>query len=358
MRIAYVAEINVVEHKGVMKKIMNQVNQWNKLEQEAKIFIISPTELHSEDKSPSLNVFSSFIIKRMNNRYSSYLNRISQACKLAKAVKKYDPQLIYYRQNIWYPGLINILKQVPSVMELNTVDVLEMNLMSKFYQLLYFYGRKKINRIVAGFVAVTEEIAKYYKKYDKPIITISNGYEFESLPKKNNYHKNTRPQLIFVGSPGMVWHGVDKVVQMAKNITEYDFHLVGVSFENGPSNIINHGTLNKENLIELYKKMDVGIGTMALYRKGLNEASPLKVREYLAFGIPVIVGYKDTDLYEMSYVLNIGNYENNVLDHIDEIREFVLKSKQCMIDRTRIEKHIGLQLKEQKRLEYLKYFIR
>lgn len=51
------------------------------------------------------------------------------------------------------------------------------------------------------------------------------------------------------------------------------------------------------------RNCQVCIGTLALHRKNMTEASPLKTREYLAHGFPVIIGYKDTAFYNQNQIM-------------------------------------------------------
>ena len=66
---------------------------------------------------------------------------------------------------------------------------------------------------------------------------------------------------------------------------------------------------------------DVAIGTLSLHTKQMEEACPLKVREYLAWGLPVIIGYKDTEFPapDTAFLLQLPNNPTNVHDHLDQI---------------------------------------
>ncbi|GAA4479434.1 hypothetical protein GCM10023190_22480 [Enteractinococcus fodinae] len=57
-----------------------------------------------------------------------------------------------------------------------------------------------------------------------------------------------------------------------------------------------HGVLDSDGIISLLDTTDVAIGSLALDRKNLFGASTLKVREYLASGIPVYATHHDTAL--------------------------------------------------------------
>ena len=72
---------------------------------------------------------------------------------------------------------------------------------------------------------------------------------------------------------------------------------------------------------------NVGIGSLSLFKVNLKEASPLKTRDYLARGLPVVVGYHDTDLENHSefnpYFLRVPSDDSPI--DINEIIKFYKK---------------------------------
>jgi hypothetical protein len=101
-----------------------------------------------------------------------------------------------------------------------------------------------------------------------------------------------------------------------------------------------------------------GIGTLALHRKGMDEACPLKVREYLAYGLPVILGCADADIpKDADYALHIPNTENNVAEHLPEIQSFVESWRGRRVPRTQVA-HMDWAAKETSRLRLLARFAR
>jgi hypothetical protein len=89
----------------------------------------------------------------------------------------------------------------------------------------------------------------------------------------------------------------------------------------------------------------------------MNEACPLKVREYLAYGLPIIIGYSDTDFLERpDFILTLPNHENNVNESLSEIEKFVLKWKGKRVPRDMIT-HIDICEKEKQRLSFFQSVI-
>ncbi|MNZ78728.1 hypothetical protein D3C78_973150 [compost metagenome] len=98
----------------------------------------------------------------------------------------------------------------------------------------------------------------------------------------------------------------------------------------------------------------MAIGPLALYRRGMKEASPLKVREYLAYGLPVINGYVDTDFKEeVPFILRIPNEPRNTANASAAIEEFVHSWQGRRVDRSEVG-HLDVTVKETARLAYMK----
>ncbi len=57
-------------------------------------------------------------------------------------------------------------------------------------------------------------------------------------------------------------------------------------------NVIFYGQKTGKDLEDIIRKSDIGLCSLGLYKLGIFEASPLKSREYLAYGLPMITGCK------------------------------------------------------------------
>jgi len=124
-----------------------------------------------------------------------------------------------------------------------------------------------------------------------------------------------------------------------------------------PQNIRAPGKLSRKEYEPLVAACTAGIGTLALHRKAMNEACALKVREYLAFGLPVILGYNDVDIPNGApYALQLPNSEDNVSGNIEKISAFVERWRGRRVPRNEIV-HIDSAAKEQKRLAVLQRVI-
>jgi glycosyltransferase involved in cell wall biosynthesis len=198
--------------------------------------------------------------------------------------------------------------------------------------------------------------------YRKPIIVVTNGIDlsdFTSLPPT----KNEIPVLAFVATPGYPWHGVDKLYKLAVLCQDITFIVIGYGPDDcpkrPPANMELLGFMNQVEIQKALLRADAAFGTLALHRKNMEEACPLKVREALAYGLPIIYAYKDTDLegIESEFLLRLPNTENNVIDNIDAIREFAYQMRGRRVDRQLISKRIDQRTKEMQRLDFFEEII-
>ena len=187
-----------------------------------------------------------------------------------------------------------------------------------------------------------------------------NTRKIDSIKKVNN---SSIPSLFLIGSANQNWHGIDKIEKLAK-LTQGKlmFHIIGMDKDTKnttlPDNIIFHGYMNEEMYNKLISEFDIGIGTLALHRNNMTEACPLKVREYLCKGFPVLIGYKEVFPTNNQYILQISNNENNIETHINEIIEFCYKNKNTVVDREVFLQHIDSNVLETKRLQFFNEVIK
>ena len=203
---------------------------------------------------------------------------------------------------------------------------------------------------------ISNELEKNNSDIDVPkAIVIGNGCDID---QNDNFEIKTKPhdciRAIFVGSPNQPWHGLNDIEALAKKLTEVEFHIVVKGFVSNLSNVKNYNGLYGQDLIDLYKTMHIGIGSMGLYKNGMSEASPLKTREYLRYGLPTIISYSDTDLGGLNQedgILQIGNCEGSLYKSSEIVLDFMKKMKNKRVNKKTIYPLISNKIKEQKRLK-------
>ncbi len=160
----------------------------------------------------------------------------------------------------------------------------------------------------AAIVTVTEEIYDYEIKRCgfKPKYIFPNGIDSKLIGLAGD-NRDGAPEFIFISSYFANWHGLDLFL----DILEADdspclLHLVGqissadmnrIKTTNSLSQRITiHGKLAAGEINKLMASCDLGLSSFALFRNDMQEACTLKVREYLAAGLAVFAGHKDSGL--------------------------------------------------------------
>ncbi len=183
------------------------------------------------------------------------------------------------------------------------------------------FGSEILKSVIGG-ISVTHEIASYERSRAKGYntICIANG-----APKLNDaiypapeFHN--RLKVVMVLGNKHVWHGIDRLIEGLKRyrnaevFIELDF--IGFTGEEVPVvsstdyyKISALGRYNPAQLEAAMQQYHLAVGSLALHKINLSEASPLKVRQCLMAGVPMVLGYTDTDVSNSKtlsrYALNV-----------------------------------------------------
>lgn len=356
MKIAYL----LINHSsktlsgGVGKKVRTQVKRWGIAGNNVQVFILATDEFKAEDEYIITIKNSLPIIKE--------IYRIKSLITLLQAIVEFAPDVIYLRYGLYVFPLHRVFNFAPVIIELNTLDIFEYKYRGVFY---YWYNRLLRNILLkrsSGFVTVTDEIATHISitKFNKSTIVIPNCVDlndFSIVPKTNN--KN--PKVVFIGHPGYPWHGIDKIIKLSHLLPDIEFEVIGYSRNDlksksidWPQNLHLHGFKMKEGYEDIFRKSDVGISSLALHRIPLKEGSTLKTREYLSFGLPLIIAHDDkaVEILGEQYVLKIPNTEDNMIATYNLIRDFVYAVRGNRVPRKQVELILDLEKTEKMRLEF------
>lgn len=280
----------------------------------------------------SYNVYGCTIndsgIKKINRYYTAYK-------KLIDAVQYKKPDYIYVRDVMWYFNLYSKLSRLaPTFIEIQTDVLSESKLINKKRYIIENLYKRSYIRNVSGKVCITGEIAEIESRYNsKPFIILGNGIDRDEIvfiPKKDT---NNLINLFFIGSPGMPWQGIDRLIssyKKAPNREKFKLHIVGYAdiYKMNDKNLIFYGFIKDNNEInKIISEADIGIGGLSLYYKKMNQAAPLKIRNYLSKGLPVVISHEDTDINEdLPFVLRVLN-DNSTIDFI-KLEEFYYKVRE------------------------------
>jgi glycosyltransferase involved in cell wall biosynthesis len=308
MKIVYLINYDLNQNSGVVQKIKQQSEFWKKFGHE--VYFLSYKNLTLYDSQYNVIKKIDKLLNIKLGRIGTAINMLNNIIYIKELLKEMDFDLIYMRYQLYMPFWAKILKKYKVIMEINSDDKKEYQLQSKITAYYNIFTRGLILKHIDGFVSVSYELKEKFLYLNKPIEVIANGIntnEYELM-----FPKNKKPILVFIGTPNQPWHGLDKIEKMAQYFSHYQFYIIGIKKENR-KNVRYFGYLSKEESTNIIKNCDVGIGTLSLYKKGLYEASPLKTRQYLACGLPILYAYKDTDLDDdVEFALRLKNCEDNI----------------------------------------------
>lgn len=178
--------------------------------------------------------------------------------------------------------------------------------------------------------------------YGKPAVNIDNGINVESLPMRTPIMDKDKIHILALASMSY-WHGYDRLIKSLHQYKGEDsvvIHMVGgydggslaewenlVHELNMEDCVIFHGLLYGSELDAMFDLCDVGINSLGLYRKGFDQTSELKVREYAARGLPFICSVKDPALVELENPLWKYVENDESIPNMQEIVNFVKKMR-------------------------------
>jgi len=262
------------------------------------------------------------------------------------------PVPVYVEHNTkeWEEASRFILKEQRVTKNASPVKKIKERIKTQWLRSYYWYAdrvwKKKILQLVTKGVSVCYEIDRYEKKYFTayPTVMISNSIDVSAvMPRTVPAFDGSELSIVMVSGWESEWLGLDLLIDALiqyKGSVKVKICYVGEVFEKHKARIqslsnceirfIDYCTGDAYS--RLFNEAHIAIGSLALYRLNLKEASNLKTRDYMARGIPFVIGYEDTDLINdkrwAPYYLQFDNPENGI--DLNKIIAFV---QQIMPDR-------------------------
>jgi glycosyltransferase involved in cell wall biosynthesis len=351
MKILYITEQDLNNNSGISQKVRSQSEIWRKANHD--VTIVNFNSLHGDKDSEKRSILPPQITRFLSIWINGYL--------LFELTQKEKFDLFYSRSFLWsiYWNLIG--QKTPIIFEINGDIDQELKARSYLTYLYHKFSNPMMMLACRGLVCVSHELSIKYSLFPIPKKVIANGYPIQEINPAPLYSEEIR--LVFIGNY-RGWYGVDKIISLAKEFPAWKFHLIGeIPQDHKYPNIIYHGQLSQDEAKKIIANCDIGISSLALHRIPLSEASPLKSREYLALGRPIIISYDDTDLTgkNLPFILNLPNTEKNIELNLIQIRDFVVnckKNQNLKEDITNyFNKNLSYEVKESIRLSFLERII-
>lgn len=291
-KIIYIAFVDS-KHIGVMQKISSQIEIWKSLN--FKINLVT-------------DITTTSTIKKYAARYLVLFRYF--------VLMKNSDCFIYLRQTPQLPLYASMLSRRNFSCEVNADIKSESINYSIIKKVFAFFLPQQIHNIASSTFYVSLELKKRMDLSKRSAYVFPNSLRAlpseHVLPRSNN--------VVFVGTPEYQWQGFDLFLSICQAMPKYKFHVIGS--DSGPShfNLKYHGELIENEYRKVMGTMDFAIGTLAFHRAGITEGSPLKVRDYLAYNLPFVIGYNDSDFSSSKFCLTIN--PNIIADEIGKIQHF------------------------------------
>lgn len=304
-----------------------------------------------------------FIKKEYNNTDFFYIRYPGASYRFLKLVKKFGHKVVLEHQSLE-------LDEIKSIMKENLIGFKPSKFLSWIqYSAWPFYNEKyfghKINKNIRASVAVTNEIADFQrKKGSKTVFTITNGITVKNYTLRQPEGFNNELNLLFLkGSSGYSpWNGFERLVDsidqynsLKTNITKIKLFVFGHHTEGEiPKRdyIVEGGYITGEELDIVFNKMHLGVSGIQVYLKNFKEGTSLKIREYVARGLPFFYAYTDPDLNEESKKFAIEFPNDDSLIDMEKVIEFArkaLEDKELPLKmRKYAEEHLDYEVKMKK----------
>ena len=186
--------------------------------------------------------------------------------------------------------------------------------------------RSKLHRFVDRIVTYSDDKTIF----GIPAICIQNGVNVAEHPIRETKANTDEIHLIAVAS-FQKYHGYERVINALAEYYKRNgtrkivLDMVGGGDElaeyrklteslNLQEHVVFWGPKHGEELRQVFDQADIGLGSFGFYKIGLTVASSLKLREYLARGLPVIGGSRQ-DLFTeetFPYYLEFPNDASNL----------------------------------------------
>lgn len=366
MKILYILSHKIYDNNssGVVNKVISQGKVWEQLGHEVSILSLFDFNLYNS----SLEIKRKFLkssIPIKNTFLSKFSRLLIRPFRLKEVLAQLDYDIIYSRALLFSPGLILAFKNEIVVVELNSLDIREYRHHSKALYLYNLMTRNFFYRLANGFVAVTEEIKDYYSPFGKKTLVLGNGIDFEMV--QGDTHKpapfgvdSQKPAVCFVGSSGCLWHGVDLILEIAKQLPEVNFYFIGIEGQ-GHQNVKYLGQFSHEELLGAIPSFDVGFCSLGYFQNKMKDACTLKSRLYLASGVPIVYAYNDPDLQgNEKFALKVESSRNLISENLNQIKTFIFDCYQNSLigqeAKAFAKENLDYEVKEVKRVEFFKDF--
>jgi glycosyltransferase involved in cell wall biosynthesis len=330
LKILYVTAADLAGGEGASEHVLGITTQMGRMGHEVDLLARNTSEQIS---APGVRF-------QTGDRQGSLLRQLrhlgSAAVRIARETR---PDIIYLRTfPLDYFLAVRSLGQldIPIACEVNTLLASEYLSKGKPIRGWVFSSSERLTLAAsAGWLGVTQEILDQVSSRSRsrrPTALALNGFDpADVVPRlgRSEIRKTLgvpeEKDVLLMAGFSKPWHGSDRAIQMMTRLPDAELWLVG-----GSSLARDYASklardlrvdgrvrlwpwVSKEEVVELVSAADVGIGPLALDRKGMREAQPIKGRLYMALGLPILMNYADPAFPSADFVGTVNSLDPGIL---------------------------------------------
>lgn len=344
-RILYITRYSIDEPFNLKKKFNGQLAAFRSLGYDVYYIGYDRNHLyliHDDDKTEYGNTH----FRIPSYLHTQFYNDLHKAA--IKVIKEVGIDIVYWRSAPLFGSSCKLAETAKKagaklIIEIPTFPPNQENNYTGVRKLFSLYEDHFVERFhlsIDAYVVIGEDSGGEYK--GKPAINIDNGIDVNSVPVRKPVNEKDTIHILALASM-CYWHGYDRLI---KSLAEYKgnqkviIHMVGGNDGgclpewkelthqlNLDDKVIFHGQMSGKELDEMFDLCDIGVNSLAMYKKGFNVTMELKAREYIARGLPFVCAVDDPALSyaEKPMWLKVANDES--IPDMNEIIGFALKMK-------------------------------
>lgn len=346
MRVLFVMKYPLVDQYSIMQKLNGEINAVRNLGHEVDYISFDHDYVYL-DNGEKKKIISKTTFGHSKIYFHTFVfSDINKAAKKVISGGKYD--LVYFRHSpIGYQGYqmmktaketnrTKVIVEIPSF-PLN-VDKPK-NFIRKLYITYSDAWWRKSSKFVSLFAGIGEKTEAFL---GVPFINIDNGIDIHLIPERTEMKSQDGKIHLLAVASMCEWHGYERIIRgigswQNEKAGNYVLDLVGDEGDGSLSKwkelaheleiekqVVFHGRKTGDALTEMYNIATVGLSSLAMYKVGFQSGSVLKLREYMARGLPFVYAHDDPHVsVDLPWCLKIPN-DDSIVD-MERIDEFVRK---------------------------------
>lgn len=330
-------------YKGISKKIKSQINAFEENNVDMDYINMNEKSILFNGKSKNIN-----LNKGKHFMFFRYLvNNIDEICEEYKFVYIRFSFANYYMFKLMKKFTERGIKVFLEIPTFPYLDEMENSLKNKIFKRIDKFLWNNYAKYIYKLVLTNDMNELFGVK----AINIINAVDLNNIRMKKNEKHNDIINIICVANIS-TWHGYDRLVHGLNDyyrnnidkVQRVELHFVGegeakghledITKQYGLGEYIHFWGLKfGDELDNLYNKMDIGVSSLALHRAGGGH-DPIKSKEYVAKGIPVVIGYDDRAFRgDLPFIIKVKSDDSNIniQEVINKYRDINMSTKEIRL---------------------------